>query len=217
MAPGDACGRIVAVWEAPRSGRGCSPSGAVKHTVPLALGSLERDLYGNGLTDPTRYDEVYERERLVELVERRIEEDHREEIREVFKMLRQGYTWDEIATRLHDRKPERQLKKLILAVDQTKLPAKNSTEALTSRKAYAIITGGHEGRNTATEVGSPATRVPKGGAGFVPQPRTARLPRIGSSAGSRGSVGAVRGHRGGPTVEACDPLRAVLSGVSRFA
>src|SRR5260370_44669 len=56
--------------------------------------------------DLTRYDEVYERELLVELVERRIEKDHREEIREVFKMLRQGYTWDEIATRLHDPKPE---------------------------------------------------------------------------------------------------------------
>ena len=48
-----------------------------RHTVPLALGSLEQDLYGNGLTDPTPYDEVYERELLVGLVERRIERDHR--------------------------------------------------------------------------------------------------------------------------------------------
>jgi hypothetical protein len=78
----------------------------IRHTVPLALVSLEQDLYGNGLTDQTRYDEVYERELLVELVERRIERDHRDEIREVFKMLRQGYTWDEIASRLGDPKPE---------------------------------------------------------------------------------------------------------------
>jgi hypothetical protein len=98
---------------------GCAPTAAVfsapwivwaansqAQTAPLALGSLEQDLYGNGLPDPTHYDKVYERELLVELVERRIEKDHREEIRDVFKMLRQGYTWDEIATRLHDPKPE---------------------------------------------------------------------------------------------------------------
>ena len=39
-----------------------------------------------------RYGEIYERELLIELVERRIEQDHREEIREIFRMLRQGYT-----------------------------------------------------------------------------------------------------------------------------
>jgi hypothetical protein len=78
----------------------------IRHTIPLALASLEHDLYRNGLPDPTRYDEVYERELLVELVERRIEMDHRNEIREVFKMLRQGYTWEEIAAGLADPKPE---------------------------------------------------------------------------------------------------------------
>ena len=78
----------------------------IAHTVPLALGSLEQDLYGNGLPDPTRYEEVYERELLIELVERRIEKDHREDIREMFRMLRQGFGRDEIATRLQDPKPE---------------------------------------------------------------------------------------------------------------
>jgi hypothetical protein len=67
---------------------------------------VARDLYGNGLTDPQSYEEIYERDLIVELVERRIEKDHREEIREAFKMLRQGYTWDEIATQLRDPKPE---------------------------------------------------------------------------------------------------------------
>lgn len=94
-----------AVWEARDLAAGES-QWRIKHTVPLALGSLERDLYGNGLADPTRYGEVYERELLIELVERRIEQDHREDIREIFRMLRQGYSWDEIATRLHDPKPE---------------------------------------------------------------------------------------------------------------
>jgi hypothetical protein len=40
------------------------------------------------------------------LIERRIEKDHRDEIRETFKMLREGYAWDEIATRLNSPNPE---------------------------------------------------------------------------------------------------------------
>ena len=96
---------VRAAWEARDLAAGES-QWLIRHTVPLALGALENDLYGNGLTDPTTYDEIYERELLVELVERRIEEDHRDEIRQVFKMLRQGYTWEEIATQLHDPKPE---------------------------------------------------------------------------------------------------------------
>ena len=94
-----------AVWEARDLAAGGS-QWRITHTVPLALGSLERDLYGNGLPDPTRYEEVYERELLIELVERRIEEDHREDIGEMFRMLRQGFGWDEIAKRLEDPKPE---------------------------------------------------------------------------------------------------------------
>ena len=94
-----------AVWEARDLAAGGS-QWRITHTVPLALGSLEQDLYGNGLPDPTRYEEVYERELLIELVERRIEKDHREDIREMFRMLRQGYGWDEIATHLQDPKPE---------------------------------------------------------------------------------------------------------------
>ena len=94
-----------AVWEARDLAAGGS-QWRIAHTVPLALGSLEQDLYGNGLPDPTHYEEVYERELLIELVECRIEKDHREDIREIFRMLRQGYRWDEIATRLQVPKPE---------------------------------------------------------------------------------------------------------------
>jgi hypothetical protein len=94
-----------AVWEARDLAAGDS-QWRLHHTVPLALGSLEQDLYGNGLPDPTPYGEIYERKLLVELIELRIEEDQRDEIRQAFKMLRQGYTWEEIATRLHDPKPE---------------------------------------------------------------------------------------------------------------
>ena len=94
-----------AIWEARDLAAGDS-QWRIKHTIPLALGSLEGDIYGNGLPDPIAYEEIYERKLLVEMVERRIEEDQRGEIRQVFKMLRQGYTWDEIATQIHDPKPE---------------------------------------------------------------------------------------------------------------
>jgi hypothetical protein len=136
---------VRATWEARDMAAGVS-HWLIRHTVPLALGSLEHDLYGNGLPDPINYSKVYERELLVELVERRIESDCREEIRRVFKMWRQGYTWEEIGG-----------EETILAMDQAKLPAKTPTETLASLKTYAIITGGHERRNTGRKVESPAT------------------------------------------------------------
>jgi hypothetical protein len=67
---------------------------------------LDQDYFGTSMTDPRRYQEIYERNLLVELIERRIEKDHRDEIRETFKMLREGYAWDEIATRLNSPNPE---------------------------------------------------------------------------------------------------------------
>jgi hypothetical protein len=78
-----------AIWEARDLAAGES-RWHIKHTVPLALNSLEQDLYGNGLPDPTDYDQVYERELLIELVQRRIEHDHRDEIREVSRCCVRG-------------------------------------------------------------------------------------------------------------------------------
>ena len=93
-----------AVWEAREMAVGGS-KWRMKHTVPVALTTLDQDCFGTSMTDPNRYEEIYERDLLVAMIERRIERDHREEIREVFKMLRLGYTWDEIATRLHVPNP----------------------------------------------------------------------------------------------------------------
>jgi hypothetical protein len=94
-----------AVWEAREMAVGGS-KWRMKHTIPMALTSLDQECFGTSMTDRNRYEEIYERNLLVELIEHRIEREHREEIREIFKMLRQGYTWDEIATRLHAPKPE---------------------------------------------------------------------------------------------------------------
>lgn len=94
-----------AVWEAREMAVGGS-KWRMKHTVPVALTSLDQDCFGTSMTDPNRYEEIYERDLLIALIERRIERDHRAEIREVLKMLRLGYTWDEIATRLHVPNPE---------------------------------------------------------------------------------------------------------------
>ena len=106
-----------AYWEARDLAAGDS-RWRINHTVPLAMGSLENDLYQNGLTDPTQYDELYERMLLVELIERRIEDDKRPDIRQMFQMLRQGYTWDEIATRFQGVKPEALKKRFWRWVDR---------------------------------------------------------------------------------------------------
>ena len=89
-----------AVWEARYAAAG-SAQWEINHSVPLALDLLEGDLNG-----PKGCEEIYQQHLLVDLVERRIEQDRRPEIREAFKMLRQGYTWDEVAERLGDKNPE---------------------------------------------------------------------------------------------------------------
>jgi hypothetical protein len=96
---------VRAMWEARDLAAGNSPW-RINHTVPLAMDSLEKDLYNNGIADPNRYEDIYQQQLLLDLVERRIAEDHRPEIREVFKMLRQGYNWDEIGSRLGNVNPE---------------------------------------------------------------------------------------------------------------
>ena len=111
----------------------------INHTVSLAMDSLERDLYNNGIADPKRYEEIYQQQLLLDLVERRIAEDHRQEIREVFKMLRQGYNWDEIGQRLGNRKPEA-LKKRFWRWMRHNFPTKSQQTCLHSYKAYAIMT-----------------------------------------------------------------------------
>ena len=96
---------VRAMWEARDLAAGGS-RWRINHTVSLAVDSLEGDLYGNGPADPKRYDEIYKQQLLLDLIERRIDKDRRPEIREVFKMLRQGYTWEEVAQQLGNQKPE---------------------------------------------------------------------------------------------------------------
>jgi hypothetical protein len=89
-----------AVWEA----RDLTVGGSLwrmRHTVPLEMWALDLGIYGSDMTEP---EEIYARGLLIELIERRIEEDQRADIREIFAMLRQGYTWDEVAERLGNEK-----------------------------------------------------------------------------------------------------------------
>jgi hypothetical protein len=92
-------------WEARHMAMGGSPW-RKSHTVPLKLASLERRLYRKRSVGAKRWEYSYERDLLVDLVERRIRKEHREDFREAFKMLREGYGWDEIAARVHDSNPE---------------------------------------------------------------------------------------------------------------
>ena len=105
----------------------------MNHTVPLALGSLEQDLYENSIADENNYEKVYERDLLVNLVERRIARDQREDFREAFKMLRQGYTWDEIATQLSDSNPEALKRRFWRWIKRT-FPRPRRRKSLHSRK-----------------------------------------------------------------------------------
>lgn len=94
---------VRAMWEAKDLAAGDS-RWQRKHRVSLALDSLDRSRAG--LADPKRYGELYRQRLLLELVERRIEEDQREDVRKAFQMFRQGYTWEEMAQRLGERNPE---------------------------------------------------------------------------------------------------------------
>jgi hypothetical protein len=94
-----------ALWEARHMKVGGSPW-RMKHTVSLVLGSLEQDSHENSITDTKSYEEKYEQDLLVNLVESRIARGRREDFREAFKMLRHGYTWDEVAARLQESNPE---------------------------------------------------------------------------------------------------------------
>ena len=90
--PGSGRGAVywcVPMWEARDLAAGNSPW-RINHTVSLAMDSLERDLYNNGIADPKRYEEIYQQQLLLDLVERRIAEDHRQEIQGGFQDVAAG-------------------------------------------------------------------------------------------------------------------------------
>jgi hypothetical protein len=121
-----------AVWEAREMAMGGS-NWRMKHTVPLALTMLDQECFGTSMTDPNSYEEIYELDLLVELIERRTEEEHRPEIREIFKLWREGYEWDEIATRLGVPNPET-LKKQFWRWIKRNIPQKHTKSPLHPRK-----------------------------------------------------------------------------------
>jgi hypothetical protein len=96
------CRRVLvrAMWEARDLAVGDS-RWHINHTVPLAPDSFDRHF--NGLK---RNEEIYQQHLLLDLVERRIEQDQHGEIGKVFRMLRQGYTWEEVAQQLGEQKLE---------------------------------------------------------------------------------------------------------------
>ena len=96
------CRRVLvrAMWEARDLAAGDS-RWHINHTVPLAPDSLNTRIHGL-----KRDEEIYQQQLLLDLVERRIEQDQHGEIGKVFQMLRQGYTWEEVAQQLGEQKPE---------------------------------------------------------------------------------------------------------------
>jgi hypothetical protein len=123
---------VRAAWEARDLAAGNS-RWHISHTVSLAVDTLEGDLSGICPTHPKRYDEIYHAKLLLDLIERRMEEDHRHGIREVFKMLRQGYTWEEVAERLGSERPEA-LKKRFWRWIKRNFPQNSQHKSVPSRR-----------------------------------------------------------------------------------
>ena len=96
------CRRVLvrAMWEARDLAAGDS-RWHINHTVPLVPDSLDTRIHGL-----KRDEQIYQQHLLLDLVERRIEQDQHGEIGKVFQMLRQGYTWEEVAQQLGEQKPE---------------------------------------------------------------------------------------------------------------
>ena len=105
-------------WEARHMAVGGSPWRNL-HTVPLALGSLDRSLYRKRRGNGKRWEESLQQNLLIEVIEQRIEEEGRNEFRQAFKMLREGYEWGEIATRVHDANPEALKRRFWRWIDRT--------------------------------------------------------------------------------------------------
>lgn len=105
-------------WEARHMAAGGSPWRR-RHIVPLALGSLDRRLYRMRRGNGKRWEDTLQRGLLIELVEERLKNESREEFREAFKMLREGYGWDEIAARVDDPNPEALKRRFWRWIDRT--------------------------------------------------------------------------------------------------
>lgn len=125
---------VRAAWEARDLAAGNS-RWHITHTVSLALDSLAGDFCGKCTADPTRYDEIYHNRLLLDRVERRIEEDGRHEIRAVFQMLREGYSWEEVAERLGSEKPEA-LKKRFWRWMKCNFPRASKPKTLRSNRRH---------------------------------------------------------------------------------
>ena len=82
------------------------PSGGSSTPFRLPWGSLENDLFNNGLPDPIDYSEVYQQRLLVQMIERKLVEAGREDFLVVFRLLRQRYSWRDIGLRLKEPKVE---------------------------------------------------------------------------------------------------------------
>lgn len=88
---------IWAMWEAQKLAAGDWYS---RHTEPLGLGSFQGDVQEDSVRDPTDYGKFYEQSLMIAVIERRIDEQQRDDLRQYLKMLRAGFTWEEIGDEL---------------------------------------------------------------------------------------------------------------------
>jgi hypothetical protein len=88
---------IWAMWEAQKLAAGDWYS---RHTEPLGLDTFQGEVQEDSVRDPTDYGKRYEQSLMIDVIERRIDEQERDDLRQYLKMLRAGFTWEEIGDEL---------------------------------------------------------------------------------------------------------------------
>jgi hypothetical protein len=70
------------------------------HNLYFALDALDLKIRDAILPDPSKYPELFERQIMLDSVERRLELEGPTQIRTMFQLMRRGYTWQEVAERV---------------------------------------------------------------------------------------------------------------------
>lgn len=105
----------------------------------VALDALDQNVRDLTLADPTEYDELFEKQIMLNSVEDRLKGEGRDEMRLVYQLIRRGYSWKEVAQEIGDANPERVKRGFNRWVE--KRPGHESSRRLPPKRAYNVPRG----------------------------------------------------------------------------
>src|SRR5215831_2945385 len=116
------------------------------HNLDLPLDALDDQIRDKTLVDPTNYADVFERQIILGCLEDRLQIEGCSEIRTVYQLVRDGYTWQEVAEHVGatdfervKRRFNRWIKKAARQVGLVPSALKSlATTANVSRKSRAV-------------------------------------------------------------------------------